>query len=101
MILMRRAMQERLLLRIDASSEHGDGTFYLTDRAVAYEVQSQGIYLNFIPHKNIKKLTGIGGMLGARKLRMEWDEGAAVHAFEFRTRQHASLLEAARKAGIL
>lgn len=100
MILVRKSMQERLLLKVEASSDRGDGSFYLTDKAMAYEVMSRGIYLDFIPHGLIRRIAPAGGMAGSRKLRMEWDEDGAMHSFEFRTGQHAGLLEAAKRAGI-
>lgn len=93
MILVRKSMQEKLLLRMEASSTHGNGFIYVTDMAVAYEVDCRGVFLNFIPRKLIKRITVVGGVLGAKKLRMEWDEDEAMHFFEFRTRNHSKLLE--------
>ncbi len=89
---MRKSMGEREVIRIGASSIHGNGSLYITDRAVSYEVDSRGIYLNFIPYEMIEKFHVLGGMFGAKKFRMVWLENGAKNSFEFRTKQHRKLL---------
>lgn len=96
-VIMRKALGERLLLDVPASSRFGAGRLYITDQAVAYEVDGMGLYLNFVPRGIIRSIRPVGGpLLGARRFVMEWTEGGARHAFEFRTREHRRLEEATR-----
>ena len=89
-ILMRK--NEKKIIQVDANSYHGNGVFYITDKAIVYEVHSRGIYLNFIPHKMIKKFTRSSFVLfGARKYRITWLENNTEHNFEFRTKQYKQL----------
>ena len=91
-VLMRKKLNEKMLLQIEASSSYGAGTFYITDKAIVYEVHSKGIYLNFIPHKMIKKfIPSMALLFKARKYRMIWSESNTKHYFEFRTKHHKQL----------
>lgn len=106
-VLMRKDMDEKCLLELPASSAFGDGTLYVTDHAVAYEVFGRGIYLNFVP---LDMLSGLyvlrSGMFGT-KCRLEWREeededekegdedekngGKSTHSIELRVRRYGDL----------
>ena len=91
-VLMRKKINEKTIIQIEASSGHGDGMFYITDKAIIYEVNARGIYLNFIPHKMIKAFIPSAFVLfGARKYRIIWMENNTRHFFEFRTKHHRQL----------
>ena len=91
-VLMRKKINEKKIVQVEANSCHGNGVFYITDKAIVYEVDSRGIYLNFIPHKMIKKFARSPHILfGSRKYRVTWLENNTEHYFEFRTKQHKQL----------
>ena len=91
-VIMRKDLDEKVLLRIPAGSAAGDGTLYVTSHAVAYEVHRRGIYLNFVPRDSVKALhVSKSGVFGARRCRIVWAENGSEHSFEFRTRQHERL----------
>lgn len=99
-IILRPDLGERLLLKTNAISAQGNGFLYVTNLAVAYEVDRHGIYLNFIPHTTIKKLSMHRGMMGAKKFLLEWEEDTQKFAFEFRTHNYAKLCSIITKVGI-
>ena len=91
-IIMRKDLGEKKILEISATSRHGSGTLYVTSMAISYEVDSKGIYLNFIPRGMIKKFTaGTMTLFGFKKFHIIWSEDNAEHSFEFRTKQYKSL----------
>lgn len=93
-VFMRKSLGEKSILQVGANSALGRGIFYVTDLAIAYEVDGRGLYLNFIPHKMISRVEiSKRGFCGARKLRIFWIEDETEHSFELRTRQYRQLYD--------
>ena len=91
-VIMRKDIREEKILQIPASSSYGDGSIYITSKAVIYEVDGMGIYLNFIPREIIVDFHASESKLfGTRKFCIIWMEDNAKHGFEFRTKQHKRL----------
>lgn len=90
---MRKNLGEKEILRIEASSRLGDGNLYITSVAVAYEVNTMGLYMNFIPHEIIQSIRSSGNPLfGAKKFNIVWSENDTIHTFEIRTKKYKLLL---------
>lgn len=91
-VMMRKNLGEVEVLHIEASSRFGDGHLYITNIATAYEVNTMGLYLNFIPHKMAKSIRSSGNALfGAKKFIIAWSENGTNRSFEIRTKKHEQL----------
>ena len=83
---------ERLALKARVLSRHGRGELYVTDRAVACEIDGRGLFLNFVPRGLVLPLERMGRSPSGTRLRLSWEEGGAVHRFEFRAADPGPLL---------
>lgn len=91
-VIMRKNLDEEMVLCVEASSCFGDGNFYITSMAIAYEVDAMGMYLNFIPHEIIKSIKSSGHVLfRAKKFHIVWSENDTSYSFEIRTKKHKQL----------
>ena len=84
---------EHITLKISADSKYGKGTLYITNKAVAYEVEGKGIYLNFVPFDIIQRFYISGKGIGHRtkKYKMIWVEKDSEYSIEFKVKNHQDL----------
>ena len=83
---------ERLAVRAPVFSRHGPGALWVTDRAVACEIDGRGIFLNFVPRDQLRPLERLGRSPRGTRLRLSWEEEGAVCRFEFRAPDPGPLL---------
>lgn len=91
-VIMRKNLGEEEILCVEASSCFGDGYLYITSMSTIYEVNTMGIYLNFIPHEIIQSILPLGNSLfGTKRFNIAWSENGSSHSFEIRTKKHKQL----------
>ena len=83
---------ERLAVRTRILSRYGRGVLWVTDRAVACEIDGRGILLNFVPRDTVTSLAKLGRSPYGERLMLSWDEEGSACRFEFRTPDSAPLL---------
>ena len=83
---------ERAVVRARVLSPHGPGTLWITDRAVACEIDGRGLFLNFVPRASVASLERLGRSPYGTRLRLSWEEEGGACRFEFRARDPAPLL---------
>ena len=100
-IIMRKALDEKVLLQTEASCVYGAGSLCITSHAIAYEVHGKGLYLNFIPHDSLIRVnvSKSSMLLHTRKIRIFWVEEKvgkkegkmSKHFFDIRSRQYVQI----------